>query len=52
MLRAVEGHSSVTPKCPPANEWTMSSAYREVLLSHENGMKHEPRPQCEVHDAK
>lgn len=54
VLRAVEGHSSATPKCPPASEQTIrhSPAHRGILLWREKGMPHEPRQQCEVHDAK
>lgn len=44
MLRVVDGHSSVAPECPPANEWTVrhSPAHREVLLSHEKGRSMNP----------
>lgn len=54
VLRAVEGHNSATPKCPPASEQTIrhSPAHRGILLWREKGMPHEPRQQCEVHDAK
>lgn len=35
----MEGQSSVAPKCPPDNEWTVrhSPAHGGVLFSHEKG---------------
>lgn len=40
----MEGQSSVAPKCPPDNEWTVrhSPAHRGVLFSHEKGRSMNP----------